>query len=72
MSVSKGEIDRLGKRLRSYDEISLHDLQLLQSWRAEHQAVLDEVTKTLQDDLGLASTSSASSRRSAIERFTSL
>lgn len=69
MSVSKGEIDRLGKRLRSYDEISLHDLQLLQSWRAEHQAVLDDVTKTLQDDLGLASTSRVKTIGTLLEKL---
>lgn len=69
VEVSKGEIDRLGRRLRSPDAISPDDLHLLQEWRAQHQAALDGVTKTLQRELSLVSTSRVKTIGTTLEKL---
>lgn len=51
--LSKSQIDKLGERLRTSNEVSVDDLTLLQQVRAEHDAAMAVVADRLASELGL-------------------
>lgn len=51
--LSKSQIDKLGERLRTSDEVSVEDLTVLQRVRSEHDAAMAVVADRLTAELGL-------------------